>query len=85
MTNKTELINTIIDCVNDSIDLDSNKVSLGILIALLNDNIPKQLTIGGVSQRSELLIAFLTDNIHGNLYFTKEVAIKAVDEYLSNL
>ena len=42
MTNKTELINTILDCVNDSIDLDSNKVSLGILIALLNDNIPEQ-------------------------------------------
>ncbi len=48
MENKTELINTIIDCVNDSIDLDSNKVSLGVLIALLNDNIPEQLTIGGV-------------------------------------
>lgn len=50
MTNKTELINTILDCVNDSIDLDSNKVSLGVLIALLNDNIPQQLTIGGVSK-----------------------------------
>lgn len=50
MENKTELINTILDCVNDSIDLENNKVSLGILIALLNDNIPEQLTIGGVSK-----------------------------------
>jgi hypothetical protein len=44
-----------------------------------------KLTLTDVSQRSELLIAFLTNNIHGNIYFTKEVAIKAVDEYLSNL
>ena len=45
----------------------------------------ENLSLSGVSQQRELLIAFLTDNIHGNLYFTKEVAIKAVDEYLSNL
>jgi hypothetical protein len=45
----------------------------------------KALNIADVSHRRELLIAFLTNNIHGNLYFTKEVAIKAVDEYLSNL
>lgn len=44
----------------------------------------KKLTIPVVDSRRELLIAFLTDNIHGNLYFTKEVATKAVDEYLSN-
>jgi len=44
----------------------------------------EQLTLTDVSQQRELLIAFLTDNIHGNLYFTKEVATKAVDEYLSN-
>ena len=52
---------------------------------LLQKEKKEQLTLTDASQQRELLIAFLTDNIHGNLYFTKEVAIKAVDEYLSNL
>lgn len=75
MTNKKELINTILDFVNDSIDLDSNKVNLGVLITLLNDNIPEQLTIGGVSQQRELLKGFMqyvnctdtTNHIYGHL------------------
>ncbi len=52
---------------------------------LLQKEKKEQLTLTDASQQRELLIAFLTDNIHDNLYFTKEVAIKAVDEYLSNL
>ena len=43
------------------------------------------LNIGCVSDQREMLITFLTHNLHDGMYFTKEVAENAVDKYLSNL
>jgi hypothetical protein len=55
------------------------------LIEFVKKETIKQLTLTDVSHQRELLIAELTTKIHGNIYFTKEVATKAVDDYLSNL
>mgnify|MGYP003670188938 CR=1 FL=1 len=61
-------------------DMANEKHYVSELIELV-----KNLSLSGVSQQREMLIAYLTTKTHEGLYFTQDTAEKAVDEYLSNL
>ena len=53
-----EIKKVIIEAVQDSIDLTDNQVSISVLNILLDQQLPEQLALYGVSQQRELLEAY---------------------------
>jgi hypothetical protein len=54
-----EIKKVIIEAVQDSIDLTDNQVSISVLNTLLDQQLPEQLALYGVSHRRELLKGFM--------------------------
>ena len=76
-----EIKKVIIEAVQDSIDLTDNQVSISVLNILLDQQLPEQLALYGVSQQRELLVWLKNKDL---VTFTKDEIEEVIDDYKLN-
>ena len=85
--NQKELINLVIECVKTVEDDNYGIINYNVLKLLLNEEIPKQLTLTDVSQQRELLPEFLMEDLGGKIITSvigSSDVTKEWNEYLGN-
>tara|TARA_R110000765_G_scaffold348344_1_gene438432 strand:- start:635 stop:901 length:267 start_codon:yes stop_codon:yes gene_type:complete len=85
--NQKELINLVIECVKTVEDDNYGIINYNVLKLLLNEEIPKQLTLTDVSQQRELLPEFLMEDLGGKIITSvigSSDVTKEWNDYLGN-